>query len=308
MMATVSIITYNHEKYIAQAIESVLMQRTDFDFEIIVGEDDSTDGTREIVQRFKERYPERIRLLLNDRKDVIFINGRPTGRWNFINNLRHARGKYVALLEGDDYWTSPDKLQKQADYLEANPDCAICFHSAWCEDDGGRRLRMLFPRHRKPRYVLKDLLRENLIPNCSVVFRNGLFGEFPDWFYGVPMGDLPLHVLNAQHGDLGYLDEAMAVYRIHGGGVWSTQRRLIQLNSRIAALKALGGHLGRSHSGVIRTAIFRCRFQIFEKRAGLLLRRLGLGRVVNLYRRIFYPAAPRVPEGGYRAVLEEEQE
>lgn len=295
MMATVSIVTYNHEKYIAQAIESVLMQRTDFDFEIIVGEDDSADRTREIVQEYRARYPDRVRLFLNDRKDVIYINGRPTGRWNFINNLKHAQGKYVALLEGDDYWTSPDKLQRQVDYLEANPDCAICFHSVQCVDDGGRRLNVLSPRRKKPRYVLKELLRENFIPNCSVVFRNGLVREFPDWYYGVPMGDLPLHVLNARHGDIGYLEEAMAVYRIHGGGVWSTQDRIMHLKNRIAALRAMGGHLGDDHRGVIRAAILRCRLQILEKKAGLVLRWLGLGRVVNLYRRLFHPSAPRVP-------------
>ncbi|RPI20802.1 MAG: glycosyltransferase, partial [Actinobacteria bacterium] len=125
---SVSLTTYNQRRTIAQAIDSVLVQETSFPVEILVGEDESSDGTRDIVLDYARRYPH-IHVLLNRREDVITIDGRPTGRWNFANNLRHVRGQYVALLEGDDYWTSPHKLQKQADFLDAFPDCALCFHA-----------------------------------------------------------------------------------------------------------------------------------------------------------------------------------
>ena len=118
---SVCITTYNHEKFISQALDSVLMQKTDFDFEVLVGEDDSPDNTRDIVKKYARRYPDKLRLFLNDRKNVIYINGRPTGRWNFINNIRHAKGEYIALLDGDDCWTDPNKLQVQVDFLENNP-------------------------------------------------------------------------------------------------------------------------------------------------------------------------------------------
>lgn len=100
---SVVIITYNHADFIADAIEGALMQETDFPYEIIIGEDESEDGTREICIDYAERYPERIRLFLRSREDVIYINGRPTGRFNSVESLKAARGEYIAACEGDDY-------------------------------------------------------------------------------------------------------------------------------------------------------------------------------------------------------------
>jgi glycosyltransferase involved in cell wall biosynthesis len=227
MKVTVSLITYNHAPFVAQAIESVLMQQTSFDFELLIGEDGSTDGTRQVVTDYQSRYPGRIRLLLHDRKNVVYVNGKPTGRWNFANNLRNSRGEYIALLDGDDYWTSPLKLQKQVDFLEHNRDCALCFHNVRILDEadpGRQALHHTNPMRAK--YGLEDLLRGNFMHTCSVMFRSRLFGDFPSWFFKCPMGDWPLHVLNARHGRIGYLDEVMAVYRKHGQGAWSGQSRL----------------------------------------------------------------------------------
>jgi len=227
MKVTVSLITYNHAQFIAQAIESVLMQQTRFDFELLIGEDDSRDGTREIVTGYKARYPDRIRLFLNDRKNVVYVNGKPTGQWNFANNIRNTRGEYVALLDGDDYWTSPLKLQKQVDFLEDNRDCALCFHNVRILDEAEpTRLELHHTTPMRDKYEIEDLLRGNFMHTCSVVFRSGLFEDFPSWFFKCPLGDWPLHVLNAQHGRIGYLDEVMAVYRKHGKGAWSGQSRL----------------------------------------------------------------------------------
>lgn len=224
---TVSLITYNHARYIAQAIEGVLMQQTGFDFELLIGEDNSTDGTRDLVKAYQAKHPERIRLLLNDRKNVSFANGKPTGNWNFANNVRHARGQYVALLDGDDYWTSPHKLQKQVDYLDTNPDCALCFHNVEILDEAADPpLHPQYTKRMRPKYDMKDLLKGNFMHTCSVVFRSGLFEDFPPWFFRCPLGDWPLHVLNVQHGRIGYLNEVMAVYRKHVGGVLSAQPRL----------------------------------------------------------------------------------
>lgn len=227
MKVTVSLITYNHAPFVAQAIESVLMQQTRFDFELLIGEDDSTDGTRQIATDYQARYPDRIRLFLNDRKNVVYVNGKPTGQWNFANNLRNSRGEYIALLDGDDYWTSPLKLQKQVDFLESNRDCALCFHNVRILDEADPARQEY--HHTKPmraKYGIEDVLRGNFMQTCSVMFRSRLFEDLPSWFFKCPMGDWPLHVLNAQHGRIGYLDEVMAVYRKHGQGAWSGQSRL----------------------------------------------------------------------------------
>jgi len=224
---TVSLITYNHAPFIAQAIESVLMQQTSFDFELLIGEDDSSDGTRQIVTGYQAKYPARIRLFLNDRKNVICVNGKPTGLWNFANNIRNSHGEYIALLDGDDYWASPLKLQKQVDFLEHNRDCALCFHNVRILDEADPGCQELHhPNPMRAKYDIEDVLRGNFLHTCSVVFRSRLLKDLPSWFFKCPMGDWPLHVLNAQHGRIGYLDEVMAVYRKHGQGVWSSQSRL----------------------------------------------------------------------------------
>src|SRR5690349_8169090 len=121
MKLTALLVTYNHARYIQTAIESVLMQETDFDFEVIVSEDCSTDGTREIVQRVAGAHPDRVRVLLSERhrNDNSVIR----------RGLEAARGEYVAMLRGDDFWTAKDKLQKQVAFLEDHFECSMCFHN-----------------------------------------------------------------------------------------------------------------------------------------------------------------------------------
>jgi glycosyltransferase involved in cell wall biosynthesis len=240
MKVTVSLITYDHAPFIAQAIESVLMQQTRFDFELLIGEDDSRDGTRQIVTEYQARYPGRIRLLLNDRKKVVYVNGKPTGLWNFANNIRQSRGEYIALLEGDDYWSSPLKLQKQVEFLENRRDCALCFHNVRIlgEPEPARE-ELHHTQPMRAKYDIEDLLGGNFMHTCSVMFRSGLFGDFPRWYFKCPMGDWPLHILNAQHGRIGYLDEVMAVYRKHGKGAWSAQTQVQILANSIQAARRI---------------------------------------------------------------------
>lgn len=244
MKVSVSLITYNHKKFITEAIESILNQVTDFDFEILIGEDDSKDGTREIVKSYGERYPDKIRLILNDRENVIYIDGHPTGRWNFVNNLKHAKGEYIALLDGDDYWTSKHKLQRQADFLDDHPQCALCFHRIDIVDENKNiQPEPFIPNKNATIMKLEDLLDGNFIYTCSVMYRAGLFGEFPEWFFHIPIGDWPLHVLNAQHGDIGFIDEKMGAYRIHRGSIWSSTSRENILKRSIQTTEIIRSHL-----------------------------------------------------------------
>jgi glycosyltransferase involved in cell wall biosynthesis len=210
---SICMVTYNHEKYIGQAIESVLMQSVNFDYEIVIGEDCSTDNTRDILIGYQKRYPDKINLLLNE-SNVGAQN-------NFIGILNNCKGKYVACLEGDDYWTEPSKLQKQTNFLDSHPDFVICFHWAGWLDQETEELKSwkYGPPVIKPYYTVDDLLEySNFIPTCSVMFRNGLLDGFPDWFFKAGIGDFPLHIMNAQHGKIGFLDEPMAVYRRHKEG------------------------------------------------------------------------------------------
>ncbi len=234
---SVSITTYNHAPYIAQAVQGALNQRVNFDYEIVIGEDRSTDQTREIVIGLRDAHPERIRLLLHEKN---------LGRWgkfNFVETQKACQGEYIALLDGDDYWTDPGKLQKQVDFLDRHPECAFCFHDVtMIHNDGSPAIENYFNIN-KDILTIEDLLERNFIFTCSVVFRRGLFGEFPEWFYSSMMGDWALHIMNAQYGKVGYLDEVMAVYRVHQGGFWTALNLVEQAKDSVHILDHLVDYL-----------------------------------------------------------------
>lgn len=227
-MVSVCIQTYQHVSYIAECLNSVVGQQTNFHIEIIVGEDGSTDGTREICIDFAARFPS-IRLFLRNREDVIYVNGKPTGRFNLIENLKVARGKYIALLEGDDYWCDSYKLQKQVDFLESNLDCVLCHHwhrvaekgidGQYVVRDAPTLGHGYFPEEKATvDKVFANLLR---VKSRTLMFRNVL-SKFPCWFYKVAYGDVPLSMILGQYGAFGFINEPMAVYRLTNSGV-STQ-------------------------------------------------------------------------------------
>jgi glycosyltransferase involved in cell wall biosynthesis len=206
-------ITYNHERYIAQAIESVLEQETPFPVELVVGEDGSTDGTRDILVAYAGRHPGRVRLLLAESNRGMVPN--------FMATLAACQGRYVALCDGDDYWIDTRKLAKQVAYLEAVPECAVCFHNAFVEyPDGGRTL--FHGGLGRRAFSGRDLLERWLIPTSSAVFHNPAFESFPDFYRRATHEDLPLFLLLAERGSLEYLDEVMSVYRRHPGGIMAS--------------------------------------------------------------------------------------
>lgn len=244
---SVLIITYNHEKYIAQAVESALQQEVNFQYEIVIGDDCSTDHTRDILRELSRAHPERIRLLLREKKGA----GLP-GKSNFVATLKACQGQYVAMLDGDDYWTDPRKLQKQVDFLENRPDSVICFHNAlMVYEDGSAPPCNMCPTDQKEISTIEDLLKRNFIPSCSMVFKRGLFGELPRWFNESPTGDWLLSLLNAEHGSIGYINEVMAAYRIHGKGYWSQQDYLTSFEKELEIHKAFKAHFGSKYPKLI---------------------------------------------------------
>jgi glycosyltransferase involved in cell wall biosynthesis len=210
---SVRMVTYNHERFIGEAIDSVLCQNVNFSYEIVIGEDCSSDNTRLIVQEYQRRHPDVIRLLLNERTIG--------SRHNTHHTRQACRGEYIAFLDGDDYWTSPDKLQKQADILDQNPQLTICFHKAQIVFEDGRKGNTHPMQPLKPILTLEDILSENLMPSCSMMFRSHIFESIPKEFALVPFGDWPIQVCCLIHGKAGYIDEVMGVYRFHAGGTWT---------------------------------------------------------------------------------------
>lgn len=236
MKASVLIITYNHERYLGQAVEGALMQKTNFPFEIVIGEDCSTDTTREIVERYARDHPSKIRPLFRERNIGFGANFRRT--------LSECRGQYVADLNDDDYWTSPEKLQKQVDFLDQHPECALCFHNAMRIYEDGSHVSLPYNyAGQKPISTLEDLWQSNFMATSTVMFRKSAAGALPDWYDSAFSGDWALFILCAQHGKIGYIDEFLGVYRIHGGGVWSKLDTVQKLEARIAFYEMMNSKL-----------------------------------------------------------------
>ena len=251
---TVLVMTYNHAGFIAQALDSVLTQRTGFHYEILISEDCSTDGTRETVISYAEKHPGRIRLLLSERNlhsNTVVSRG-----------IRVARGEYVALLDGDDYWVSPDKLQKQVDFLDAHPDCSICFHNTRVIHVDGSRSPWNWNPEQQARFsTFEDIWLGNFITTCATLFRREALGELPRWYDEMPITDWPLHVLNARNGRIGYIDEVLSVYRYHRGSAYSSLSEWSKLETTREFYLSMNANLQYRCDSLIRTAMSRYFFE-----------------------------------------------
>ncbi|MBX3265912.1 MAG: glycosyltransferase [Acidobacteria bacterium] len=219
---SVCMITYNHEPYIAQAIEGVLMQETDFPVELVIGEDCSTDNTRKICEDYAKRFPDKIRLLSRSKNLGMSAN--------FLDTLENCNGEFIAFCDGDDYWTSPQKLQKQVDFLKDNPAYSLCYHRAKAIDEDGKHSPHLYQRKKVPT-CFSDLLTlpGHHIPTASTVFRNEVPVEFPSPLKEYAI-DIVVYLIIAGTGKFKCFEEEMSVYRVHSGNYTSSVNRIKQLN------------------------------------------------------------------------------
>jgi len=217
-LVTIVCVTYNQEIFIRDALESFVTQVTDFPFQVLISDDASTDSTSEIIKEYEKMYGNIIK--------PIYRKQNLGAAHNFIYTLQEVRTKYVIYNEGDDYFSSPYKLQMQVDFLEANPECAMCFHPATIQYLDGSKPDDVFPssdfRFGKIKLNLEDLLIHNFIQTNSVMYRWRFTKEdFKDNISAsILPGDWYLHLLHAQKGAIGFLDEVMSVYRKHPGGLW----------------------------------------------------------------------------------------
>lgn len=214
-IVTVVVITFNHERYIEQAVLSVLSQKLEEHFEILVGDDCSTDRTRELLRKLSDAHPGRLRLIFRDTNIGLSSN---------LQDCREkARGKYMAILEGDDYWTDDRKLRKLIDAMEANDDWSMCFHACQVKHldvEGHDFIAPLKPPERP--LVVTDMLRENRVHTMTVtMYRQGVIRQTPDWHRQLRNGDWALYVMHADRGPIGFVPDVMAVYRVHSRGFWS---------------------------------------------------------------------------------------
>lgn len=217
MKLTVVCLTYNHEKYIRDCLDGFVMQQTNFPFQVLIGDDASTDATPAIIREYAKKYPEILKPILREKNIGVKANVRE------LYSL--AKTPYLAICEGDDYWTDPCKLQKQVDFLESHPDFSICFHPVRVHWEDGKEEDFLFPdekqRFHKTVLTLEDLLKHNFIQTNSVVYRFRFFSESLDYFpQNIQPADWFMHLLHAQTGKIGFLPDVMGVYRRHSQGMW----------------------------------------------------------------------------------------
>ncbi len=237
-LVSVCLVTYNHVKYIRQCIDSILSQKTNFPFELIIGEDDSTDGTRDICKNYAEKFPDKIRLFLREEKDKTWIDGSKTGRYNFIENLKAAKGKYIALCEGDDYWTEPLKLQMQVDFLESESKCKLCFHRSYLLK-GNKKEIFNIPENQSYFRIIDLISKNNFIATSSVIYRKPENFQIPEWFCDLPFADIALYYLVVKDGYIYCLPEFMSAYRIHENGLWSSTNNWDNLNKLVKFLNGM---------------------------------------------------------------------
>jgi hypothetical protein len=206
--------THNQEAYVRQAFDSFVAQRTDFPIEIVVADDASTDSTPAIIQEYTDRYPHLFRPIL--RPANLGLNLNLTGA------LSAARGEYIALCEGDDYWIDPLKLSKQVAFLDRHPETAVCFHPVRVIWEDGYAKDSKFPPVRiRGNLTVDALILMNFIQTNSVVYRR--LQRYDDIPADVMPLDWHLHVRHAAHGEIAMLPETMAVYRRHAQGMWHNQ-------------------------------------------------------------------------------------
>lgn len=210
-LVSISCITYNHASYIKECIDGFLMQKTNFNFEVLIHDDHSTDGTEEIIKEYAKQYPDIIKPLFE--KENQYSLGKPIG--SAVWNLPRARGEYIAICEGDDYWTDPYKLQKQVDFLESHPDYGMYY----------TKVKRFVPKNNKfidewggPNETMDKLLIENTIPTLTAVFHKAIYYNYLTEIHpskrGWLMGDYPIWLYFAQNSKIKFINETTGVYRI----------------------------------------------------------------------------------------------
>lgn len=220
IMASINCVTFNHASYIRQALDSFLSQKTDFEFEILVHDDASTDGTSDIIREYAAKYPQ-IRPLIQKENQYSQGIDNISGAFNFPR----ARGKYIFMCDGDDYFVSPHKLQKQVDYMESHPDCMLCIHSASIDLVG----KAVTEGQMRPYKGDRILTAEDIIDKpsgyamSSMAFPADLVKQLPDYYVDCPVGDTPIQLMAAARGEGYYFDEPMSAYRVGVAGSWTVQ-------------------------------------------------------------------------------------
>lgn len=303
MLVSINCLAYNHEKYISDAIEGFLMQKTDFNFEILIGEDCSTDHTRQIVESYRKKYPNKIKMITSD-KNVGW-------RKNDERLFENSRGKYIAVCEGDDFWTDPYKLQKQVEYMESNPECSMCFHAARIVGENGKKqIGDIRPYRKSGISSTEEIISGGgeFCPTPSLFYPKKISENPPDFIKNAHVGDYPNQMWRASKGYVYYMDEFMAAYRTGVKGSWTNQlnsgpnakEKAIEVKrGDISLLDEFNTYTKYKFSNVIENTKLKKEFEILllqdkinelkKDKYKLFYKNLSPVEKAKLYSRIYFP-------------------
>lgn len=272
ILLSIASITYNHQQFIAQAIDSWLMQKTNFDFEIIIGEDCSTDNTRQIIEEYIAKYSNKIKLITSESN----VGMMP----NFIRTLEACKGKYIALCEGDDYWTDPLKLQKQVDFLEENEGYSGCFHNATIIDEINNKKNLFLKEITEGEIIIEQIVLTggSIYPTASLVFKNYREQLYKHLFEFMS-GDWLLILFLADKGNIYFENIQTSIYRRHNTGICSSTLNDVTkiINHRlndIELLKYYNKTTAFRYDKIIKHGILKNYRNILNQRKVVLLRDL----------------------------------
>ncbi|MBI3675258.1 MAG: glycosyltransferase [Proteobacteria bacterium] len=266
-LVSVLMITYNHEAFIRQAVQSILDQERSFPIEIVISDDGSSDATRSIVKQLEGEHPGLVRDVSSGKRLGIGSN--------FHHAYAHCRGEFIAMLDSDDYWLSRDKLAKQIALLQSDPGCVLCYHNAimLMEKTGAARVKLAGP--------VEDIadgaffLKRNPITTMTAVFRKILRAEELQALIGLTFQDLPLWVLLAERGTLKCMPELFGVYRVHGGSTYSRMGATQALLARRTSLAAIRPFVSAKTGAAMDRRLVQMHLELVLRRA-LLTREFGL--------------------------------
>ena len=220
IVVSIRCLTYNHAPYIRQCLDGFVKQKTNFRFEAIVHDDASTDGTQDIIREYAEKYPDIIKPIYETENQYSKRDG---SLRRVIDSAMSPTSKYIAICEGDDYWTDPQKLQKQVDFLEGHSDYTMTCHRVKCFSESDQKfIREDYCYEKSQDIRVKDIIYRTglFIPTCSIIYRKEVKDNYPDYCTKCLVGDYPLQIMCAMKGKTYYFNDLMGVYRVNNNNSW----------------------------------------------------------------------------------------
>lgn len=247
-LVTIFCTTYNHSKFLKECFEGLLSQKVSFPVEILVHDDASTDDTPSIINEYQKKYPSVFKVIFQ--KENQYAQGAKI-LVDFMFPV--ARGKYIAICEGDDFWRDPEKLQMQIEFLEANPDFSLSFTDVsvqrgeiFHESEHAQYHEKILAN--RTEFTIHDLMKDNFIPTCTMVLKKESFENCPGWVRMLPFFDWALGLLSSKNGKINYIPKKTSVYRVHESGVWSSKSYSVRMQSKIRFHYLVYQNLGPSYS------------------------------------------------------------